>query len=104
MSFDPTFPPTGAGLVSADWRAQFNSLKALYDAQQTQLTTQAAQIAAHDTAISQRIKTSDAVAIFAGSVSGLAGDATAFDDPPTQAQIEAFRDKFNEALTRLQTI
>jgi hypothetical protein len=33
MPFDPNFPPTGAGLVSQDWRNQFNALKALIDAQ-----------------------------------------------------------------------
>jgi hypothetical protein len=29
MPFDPNFPPAGAGLVSQDWRNQFNALKAL---------------------------------------------------------------------------
>ena len=31
MAFDPNFPPHGAGLVSQDWRDQFNALKALLD-------------------------------------------------------------------------
>ena len=37
MAFDPGFPPHGVGLVSADWRAQFNSLKALIDGLQVQV-------------------------------------------------------------------
>jgi len=37
MPFDPAFPPHGVGLVSADWRAQFNSLKALIDGLQAQV-------------------------------------------------------------------
>lgn len=37
MPFDPGFPPHGVGLVSADWRTQFNSLKALIDAVALQL-------------------------------------------------------------------
>lgn len=32
MPFDPNFPLHGAGLVSQDWRNQFNALKALIDA------------------------------------------------------------------------
>jgi len=33
MPYDPNFPPHGAGLVSQDWRDQFNALKALIDLQ-----------------------------------------------------------------------
>jgi hypothetical protein len=32
MAYDPNFPPTGVGLISADWRLQFQGLKALIDA------------------------------------------------------------------------
>ncbi len=32
MPFDPNFPPHAAGLISQQWRDQFNSLKALIDA------------------------------------------------------------------------
>ncbi len=44
MPFDPSFPPHGVGLVSADWRAQFNSLKALIDALTATVTAQQTQI------------------------------------------------------------
>jgi hypothetical protein len=37
MSFDPTLPANGAPILSAELRNQFNALKALLDALQTQL-------------------------------------------------------------------
>ena len=52
MQFDPTWPPTGAELVAAPFRNQFNALKELHDylqsqlnAMQPQLNALAAQIA-----------------------------------------------------------
>jgi hypothetical protein len=45
MPYDPNFPPHGVGLVSQDWRDQFNALKALIDAQAALLTSLQAQIA-----------------------------------------------------------
>ena len=102
MPFDPTKPVNGT-IVDADFlRAQLNALKALIDTQSVTLATQAAQIAAHDSAIAQRLKSSDAVLFFAANVSGVGTDGTAFDDPPTQAQIEMFRDKLNELISGLQ--
>jgi hypothetical protein len=95
MPYDPAFPATSVPLVSAEFRSQFNALKALIDAQ-------AAQIATLNTQMSQRITTADALAVFASNISGTAGDATAFDDPPTQAQIEALRDNLNALIVGLQ--
>jgi hypothetical protein len=37
MAYDPNFPPTNAELISADFRNQFQALKALIDALQAQM-------------------------------------------------------------------
>jgi hypothetical protein len=104
MPFDPTKPVAGE-LIDADFlRAQMNALNAKIDVLTATVAAQAVQIAAHDIAISQRLKSSDAVTFFASSISGTAGDATAFDDPPTQAQIEALRDNFNAVVAGLQAV
>ena len=42
MPFDPTWPPQNAEIESAPFRNQFNSLKALIDALQSQVDAQAA--------------------------------------------------------------
>jgi hypothetical protein len=104
MSFDPTKPVNGDLIDADELRGQLNALKALNDTLTATVASQAAQIAAQDIAISQRLKSSDAVLVFAASVAGLALDATAFDDPPTQGQVESLRDKVNELITRLQTV
>jgi len=59
MAFDPNWPPTNAEVESAPFRNQFNSLKALIDAQaaqiavlQTQLATQQARWDALDNQLS----------------------------------------------------
>ena len=44
MSYDPNLPADHAPVVSAELRNQFNGLKDLLDAQQQQLSAQAAQI------------------------------------------------------------
>ena len=45
MVFDPNKPAPNADILSQELRDQFNSLKALIDAQQTQISAQAALIA-----------------------------------------------------------
>ena len=45
MASDPTKPADHAPIIAAELRDQFNSLKALIDAQQTQISAQAALIA-----------------------------------------------------------
>jgi hypothetical protein len=45
MAFDPNYPVDHMKIVAADFRNQFNSLKAIIDAQQNQLTALQQQIA-----------------------------------------------------------
>ena len=47
MAFDPNWPPTNAEVESAPFRNQFNSLKALNDAQAAQIAVLQTQLAAH---------------------------------------------------------
>ena len=102
MPFDPTLPLDNSAATASQMRAQLTALKALIDSLTATVAAQAAQIAAHDVAIAQRLKSSDAVLFFAANVSGVGIDTTTFDDPPTQAQIETFRDKLNELISGLQ--
>ena len=44
MSFDPNFPASHEELASSSFRNQFNALKALIDAMQSQITTLQAQV------------------------------------------------------------
>ena len=46
MAFDPNWPPTNAEVESAPFRNQFNSLKALIDAQAAQIVVLQNQLAA----------------------------------------------------------
>jgi len=74
MPFDPTLPQTNAPIVSAELRNQFNALND------------------HLTGLD------DITNNFAMSTNGVAQLSLAISNPPTQAEVQALRDKINEML------
>jgi hypothetical protein len=84
MAFDPTKPVEGTPVDAAEMRGQLNALKALIDAQQT-------QIAALQTALAGK-----------ASMPQMSQFDPGFLDPPTTADLEAIRDCINEMLQDMQ--
>ena len=74
MAFDPTLPQTNAPIVSAELRNQFNALNDRLSALE------------------------DISNNFAMSTNGVQPLSLAISDPPTQAEVQALRDKINEML------
>jgi hypothetical protein len=85
MPFDPTLPATNSPIASAELRNQFNGLKTLVDARPTTLQMNNAIVSGA-----------------AGNCDGVAALALTVSNPPTQAQVQAIVDKFNELLAALQ--
>ena len=54
MAYDPTLPANNAPIVSAELRSQLAGLKALIDAQQTQINSQQTTIAAQQASINSQ--------------------------------------------------
>ena len=93
MAFDPTWPPQNAEVDSAPFRNQFNSLKALIDAQATQITDLQTQVAA----LQARFTAMDN--IFA-TLTPLNISET---DPLTQAEVASVAGRADDLLAVLQT-
>ena len=102
MPYDPNFPPHNADLISAEFRAQFNGIKALIDAvpagppgpQGTQGDVSSQQLADGITAA-----LATAAANSSASTNGVATLDTPFsNDPPTLTDIEVLRVKMNELI------
>jgi hypothetical protein len=85
MPFDSSKPANGAPILSTELRDQFNALKALIDAQQTQIT-------ALQAAVAQR----------APRVDGVSDTLLAINDPPQQAEVVALAEKLVELIDALQ--
>ena len=81
MPFDPNWPPQNAEVESAPFRNQFNSLKALIDAQDARIAALEARLAA---------------------MAGVAPMNIPFHDPVASADMTPVMDKFNELLTAAQ--
>lgn len=83
MPFDPTLPANNSPIVSAELRNQFTALKALIDAQASQIADLQTQLANK-----ANMPTMDA---FDQSIS----------DPPTQADLQKIADWANALLSEL---
>ncbi len=83
-TFDPNLPANNSPIRSAELRDQFNSLKDQLDQCPTL------------TDVEDVINTQTA-----GSVVGVDALTLSISNPPTQAQVEALRDKINELLAAL---
>ena len=107
MPFDPNFPPHGAGLISADWRNQFNGLKDEIDARATndQLNDVSTNLLAD---LDQKASTAalndglnTLTAQTPNNVDGVDALALTVSDPPTQAEMQAVVDRLNDLITGL---
>ncbi|MEO7298582.1 MAG: hypothetical protein ABI042_08415 [Verrucomicrobiota bacterium] len=100
MPFDPNLPENNSPISAAELRAQFTSLKTSIDGLTATVAAQAAQIAAlpNVTAVTALIASNAAK-----NVDSLVEDGTAFDDPPTQGQLEDFQAAFNQLITGLHS-
>ncbi len=85
MAFDPALPQTNAPIASAELRNQFTGLKELID--QCALTADV-----NDLVFSQSAGLPAAVAPLAMTVS----------NPPTQAEVQAIADRFDQLLAALK--
>ena len=101
MPYDPNFPATGAELVSAGFRNQFNGIKDLIDAvpagppgpQGEQGPPGQVSIETLNGAIATTSSNSNAVPAL---------DTPFTNDPPTLADIEVLRAKINELVAALR--
>ena len=90
MPFDPTKPAFGSPDSSAEMRDQFNSLKALIDAQAAQIASLQAQL---DAAIAATSSNSNGV--------GNLGLAIA-NNPPQNFEVQPIADKLDELINALR--
>ncbi len=84
--FDPTLPPNGGPLSSAQMRAQLTSLKALIDAQAAQLTLLQDQLSGL-----QSLFNSDT----AHNPVGFPNSAISFSDPPQTSDLTQIQEYMN---------
>ena len=84
MAYDPNLPASHSPIVSAELRAQFAGLKALIDAQQTQITALQAAVAGK------------------ASMPQMGEFDPDIHDPPTTADLVAFGDCINQLVQELQ--
>ncbi len=66
MAFDPNYPVDHSLIAAADFRNQFNALKALMDAQQSTIDSQQATIASQQATIASLQSQLDDVQLMAG--------------------------------------
>ena len=105
MAYDPNLPANHAPIVSQELRDQFNGLKALIDAQQATIDAQQTQITAQQATIDgQQTQINDvrAQANGAALMPDLTILDTEFHDPPTEADLEVFRNYINDMASQLQ--
>ena len=93
MPFNPALPADNTEIDAPDLRAQFNALNDLITAQTAQLTTQAAQIAALEAAVSGTALNPN-----------LSSLSIFIDDPPTRQQAQAMLDQLNTLLNQLTRV
>jgi hypothetical protein len=92
MAYDPNLPANHSPIVSAELRSQFAGLKALIDAQQTQITALQSQNAGLQAQMDRKASMDDVnLAIAAGSARNVGGfDFSGEDisDPPQKVEVE----------------
>ena len=92
MPFDPAFPPHGAEIKSAEFRAQFNALKEEIDDLPTNAQVNDAVTGAITTA------TTNAAANSSANTNSVNLLGFTVSDPPTQSEVQAILEKLNEHL------
>ena len=97
MPYDPNFPPTNAELISAEFREQFQGLKALIDAQAATIASHTAQIASLqaqlDADIASTSSNSNGVPNLGLSIG---------NNPPQQSEVQPIADKLDELINALR--
>ena len=106
MAFNPNLPIDDSPLDAAEMRGQLNALKALNDAQQTTINSQAAQIAALQTALNAKPSMDDVNAAIVNCIAAKMGDITYTQmvpsDPPTQSDLQTVIALLNSVITALK--
>jgi hypothetical protein len=87
MSYDPSKPPNGAPIVSAELREQFAGLKAEID-----------------TKVSNADFESIIIGLSSGPVTTVGMLQLTVSNPPTQAEVQAVADKIDELLSYLKRL
>ena len=96
MPFDSAKPATGDDLDAVLIRSQFNSLKALIDAQAAQVAAQSAQIA------SLQAQLNAAIAGTANNIPGVSPLNLAINNnPPQQFEVQPIADKLDQLINAL---
>ncbi len=94
MVFDPNWPPTNAEVESAPFRNQFNSLKALIDAQAALITDLQGQVAALQTQLAGKATAIPNVAQFDPNIP--------YHTPIEPGDLNPIYNKVNEVISSLQ--
>ena len=108
MAFDPTKPANGAPIVSAELRDQFNALKALVDAQAAQIASLTQSHNNLQDQVNGLMTPDDISDAINNNAAGPVGSVNllnmATSSPPTQTQVQAIANRFDEALTLLKRL
>jgi hypothetical protein len=99
MSFDPTKPAEDSPLDAAEMRDQLNGLKALIDAQQSQIAALQSQI---DQKASLADVTQAITAASANNVDGFDEPDTNISDPPQTVEVAAILGKLDDLISALK--
>jgi len=108
MSYDPNFPPHGADLISAEFRAQFNALKQLLDdldAGKLSLADFSAAFGNLNAVVQGKASQSDLTTAIAGTSSNsnaIPVLAMSVSDPPLQGQVQSIANKVDDLINALR--
>ncbi len=99
MAFNPNLPADHSPVVAAELRSQLNALKALIDAQGTQITTLTQQLASRPTMDEVNAAI---VANSAANPADITYTQMTPSDPPTQSDLQTVIDLLNSLITAVK--